>query len=328
MFDALVLRTPGDTVAAVPSLLGFHPHDSLVALWTGPTGSLVCTVRLDLDTPPAEVARRLLDLASRVEQGQFLLIAYPVRLTAWIDSSTECDVLGVAEAIRAAGVPVRDLLVVADGRYWSMLCTDPGCCPPGGRPVPDATTELEAQRVRAGHLAVARSREQVAARYQLRPDQQPAPDLIEAATSSVPATLAEAVKRAWALLHSATAAHATARAEAMVLLQDVHVRDYVIARLALDPGDQVGLDELITLALSAPDALRPRLAGAAAAVAYAVAESPVAVWSLLEHASHDSLAQLVATGIDICTPPHVLVEVFTDALTDLEERIRTEPDVA
>jgi len=45
----VVLRSPGEVVAAIPALLGFHPNDSLVALWTSAgTGTLVCTVRLDL----------------------------------------------------------------------------------------------------------------------------------------------------------------------------------------------------------------------------------------------------------------------------------------
>ena len=35
-------------------------------------------------------------------------------------------------ALQAAGITVRDLLRVEDGRYWSYVCQDPGCCPPEG----------------------------------------------------------------------------------------------------------------------------------------------------------------------------------------------------
>jgi hypothetical protein len=37
-----------------------------------------------------------------------------------------------------------DVLVVCEGRHWSAVCTNPDCCPIGGRPIPLETTELEA----------------------------------------------------------------------------------------------------------------------------------------------------------------------------------------
>jgi len=52
MSDRVTLTSPGDVVAAIPALLGFHPRESLVVLWTTvPTGTLICTLRVDLDTP-------------------------------------------------------------------------------------------------------------------------------------------------------------------------------------------------------------------------------------------------------------------------------------
>ena len=38
--------------------------------------------------PRAEVTRRLLDLASKIDSGRFILAAYPDSLAAWIDSAT------------------------------------------------------------------------------------------------------------------------------------------------------------------------------------------------------------------------------------------------
>ena len=97
-----------------------------------------------------------------------------------------------------------------------------------------------------------------------------------------------------------------------------------MAHLAVDPPDRAAIETLVQIALSAPDDLRPRLAGAAAAVTYAVGDNPVAVWALLDHAGDDSLAQLVAASIDTCTPPDVLREVFADALQVIEQRIHDE----
>jgi hypothetical protein len=170
----VVLRSPGEVVAAIPALLGFHPNDSLVARWTyAGAGTLVCTVRLDLDTPSTEVTRRLLDLASKIDSGRFIVAAYPDSLAAWIDSATEDRVLGIVEGIRATGFEVADLLLVVEGLYWSMPCTDPDCCPLGGSPAPSNTTLIEAELVGDGRLAVADSRDAVLSRYALRPTPRP-----------------------------------------------------------------------------------------------------------------------------------------------------------
>ena len=104
-------------------------------------------------------------------------------------------------------------------------------------------------------------------------------------------------------------------------LQDVNVRDWILAHLATDPIDHALVDALVRAALAAPDDLRPRVAGAAAAVFYAVGDNPVAVWALLDHSGEDSLGQLVAAGIDVCTPPTVLQEVFAEARTMIQDRI-------
>lgn len=321
----VVLRSPGEVVAAIPALFGFHPNDSLVALWTyAGAGTLVCTVRLDLDTASTEVTRRLLDLASKIDSGRFVLAAYPNSLAAWIDSATEDRVLGIVEDIREAGVDVADLLLVVEGRYWSMLCTDPDCCPLSGSPVPSSTTVIEAELVGDGRLAVADSRDAVLSRYELRPDLCPADDDLAAAQARQPSTLAAACRRALSVLQGSPVPTDEERADITLLLQEVNVRDFAIAHLAVEPPDRGAIEVLSQIALSAPDDLRPRLAGAAAAVTYAVGDNPVAVWALLDHAGDDSLAQLVAASIDTCMPPTVLRGVFTEALREIEERIRTE----
>jgi hypothetical protein len=321
----VILRSPGDVVAAIPALLGFHPNDSLVALWTqAGEGTLVCTVRLDLDTPSPEVTRRLLDLTSTIDSGRFILAAYPETLAAWIDSATEDRVLGIVEDVRGAGVDVADLLLVVEGRYWSMLCTDPDCCPLGGSPVPSSTTLIEAELVADGRLAVADSRDAVLSRYALRPDLAPSDDDLAAAQVRQPSTLAASCERALTVLRGCPVPTVAERADVTLLLQEVNVRDFTIAHLAGDPPDRGAIEVLAQIALSAPEDLRPRLAGAAAAVTYAVGDNPVAVSALLDHAGDDSLAQLVAAGIDTCMPPIVLREVFAKALVEIEQRIHDE----
>jgi hypothetical protein len=112
----------------------------------------------------------------------------------------------------------------------------------------------------------------------------------------------------------------------MWLLQDVTVRDWVIAHLALDEPDRPGIEALVQLALTAPDDLRPRLAGAVAAVLYATAESSVAVWAMVDHADGDSLASLVAAALENCCPPTVIQDAFWEARQLLEDRFSEESD--
>lgn len=137
MSDLMILRGPSEVVAAVPALLGFHPCRSLVLLWlAGDSRSLTCTVRLDLDTPSVEIVRRLHALAAQSGPGCVALVAYPGSLTAWIDSADEDRLLALAEDLDPGVFHLLDFLVVCEGRYWSAVCTDPDCCPIGGRPVP------------------------------------------------------------------------------------------------------------------------------------------------------------------------------------------------
>jgi hypothetical protein len=49
------LRSPEDLLGAVPFLLGFHPSDSIVAVFIAPEGEVRCVGRANVDEPVAEV---------------------------------------------------------------------------------------------------------------------------------------------------------------------------------------------------------------------------------------------------------------------------------
>jgi hypothetical protein len=74
----------------------------------------------------------------------------------------------VLDDVHDAGLDLKDALLVTEGRWWSLMCTDPDCCPIAGIVIPDETTVLEALRVRQGLAAVAVSRDDVRDRYALR----------------------------------------------------------------------------------------------------------------------------------------------------------------
>jgi len=169
MSERLTLSSPSQVAAAVPALLGFHPHDSLVVLWLEPPRlALACLLRLDLTTREAEMSRQLLDTASRLDTPSAIALVYAESLATWIDSPEETAVDAAMHSLQEAGVELKDLLLVTHGRWWSLMCTDPGCCRPEGTPIPAETSVLEAQRVHHGLPAVAESREDVAAGYALR----------------------------------------------------------------------------------------------------------------------------------------------------------------
>jgi hypothetical protein len=324
MSDPVILRGPSDLVASVPALLGFHPEASLVVLWLDASSCVSCTVRLDLDTPQVEVERRLHAVAGHLGAGAVVLVAYPRSLAGWIDSADEDRLLALAEALPGAGIAVLDVLIVCEGRYWSAQCVDPSCCPIGGRPLPGPATVLQAELVHHGVPAAAAGRGEVLARYRARPDLAPDEEQLATARDGLPEDLGERCDRVLELLTGSveTPAGSGAAAELMWLLQEVHVRDWALAHLCLDGPDPAGVEVLVQLARTAPERLRARLAGAAAAALYAGAQSSVAIWAMLDHAGQDSLARLVAASLDSCLPPAALREAISDALPVLEDRRR------
>jgi hypothetical protein len=152
------LRSLGDLLAVVPYLLGFHPTDSLVLLALRDR-RIVFQVRADLPIPAKvpEVVTHLTGLVARHAASSAVLLGYGTgtRVTPVM--------LALRPALESAGVPVLDALRVADGRYWSYLCTEPTCCPPDGRAYDTASTPVAAEAVVAGYVALP-SREELARR--------------------------------------------------------------------------------------------------------------------------------------------------------------------
>lgn len=110
-------RGPADLLALVPSLLGFHPEDSVVVLTVGDAAQPF-HARVDLPTDPVAVddlAGHLAEVARRNATTRLALLVY-------------CDDAGLAEALSVA-LECRldgtgtDLVcaVRADGRRWWVL---------------------------------------------------------------------------------------------------------------------------------------------------------------------------------------------------------------
>ncbi|GAA4908621.1 DUF4192 domain-containing protein [Streptomonospora salina] len=130
--DRITLGGPADIVAAVPYILGYHPSDSLVVLGLRDDPPRLNTAfcresaPADTDADHTAAAESIAETLRGDECAAALVVGY----------GPESDVAPQVRAVRGAadreGVPVREALRVADGRYWSYVCESAECCPPEG----------------------------------------------------------------------------------------------------------------------------------------------------------------------------------------------------
>ncbi|GAA3721361.1 hypothetical protein GCM10022399_42150 [Terrabacter ginsenosidimutans] len=131
------LRSPAELLAVLPHLLGFQPQHCIVVVAIR-DNKIGLTQRMDL--PDHErvkaVADALLGHVLRDSANAALLVGYE-------ESAGESLPLieTVSARLKSSDVSVRDRLVVHDGRWRSLDCNRPSCCPPDGNPVP-APTEV------------------------------------------------------------------------------------------------------------------------------------------------------------------------------------------
>jgi hypothetical protein len=174
----LQAATPDAVLAVVPHLLGFYPSKSLVVLGLGEQDRVMVTFRYDLPAPPdlqlaEDIAEHACYVLDRERIRSALLVGYgPEDLVAPAVGATAVRLVG-------SGVELHEVLRADSGRYWSMLCDDPACCPPGGRSYDPGSHPAAAAMTEAG-LAAQPDREALA-----RTLQRPAgsADVIARATS-------------------------------------------------------------------------------------------------------------------------------------------------
>lgn len=146
--------SPAEVLAAVPYLIGFHPTDSLVVIGARPPRDRVhVSFRYDLLDPPEDgYAQEIAEHATAVLVNQHVTVAIIVGY------GPGALVTPIAEEFRnrldEAGVTVREMLRVEDGRYWSYMCHDPGCCPADGVPFDVSASSVAAQMTLAGNVTL------------------------------------------------------------------------------------------------------------------------------------------------------------------------------
>jgi hypothetical protein len=119
-------------LAVIPPLLGFTPTNSLVVVGVGRTaGRIQVAFRYDLPDPPdIGAAAAIAEHATAVLARQRVAIAVAVGYGPGRLVTPVADV--IRWAVPGAGVELRDVLRVYEGRYWSYVCGEPSCCPAEG----------------------------------------------------------------------------------------------------------------------------------------------------------------------------------------------------
>jgi hypothetical protein len=268
-FSRVRLSDPGEIAAAVPQLLGFRPTESVVLIGLGGrSGNRVgLTVRVDI--PPPEHAGEIAGVlvrSIRTDRARAVVVA--------LVSEAPDEAAGPLPAFRpggglphrpllreltlaltAAGLAVRDALLVRSGRWWSYDCSEPCCAPGRGTALPGGVTALEAAAV-AGGVVVENSRTDLERRLE---DPLGRPATREACLRWAGERWAQAAERGWtAVADDAWDAveEAVAACRPGAGTATTRLTDDLVARVVWGLRDTAVRDRVLELALTAePSAL-------------------------------------------------------------------------
>jgi hypothetical protein len=326
--SSIVLRSPGAFAAALPSLVGFQPEDSLVAVFLA-DGQVVVTMRLDLPEDLSQVGEYVASTGTRVKAEEVIAVLCCAKPDTTLPHQGGVDAL--IGACEDSGLFVRDVLLIDQGRYWSYMCANVECCPPEGR-VLTGDDRLAAERVGLGLPTAEESRDELVARFAPRPDLTPRDACREAGEQIVEIPVAQRAELVWDAVrmlarHGASESDLDGilRTRITVAVADVRVRDYALARMAETEDPQPLLGALVRTALTAPEDMREPIAAMAAAALAALGESTVAVGCLLDLAGNQSLGQLVGACVQAAVPPSELRRLLVEALPTILGQLAAAP---
>ncbi|SDD02791.1 protein of unknown function [Sanguibacter gelidistatuariae] len=163
MTPTLRVREPQELLALIPFQLGFQPRESVVAVsLREPRHRVGLVMRVDLadlaqPDDGRQLARSMVSHVAADGGHDVVLVVYtdaPVPLARDGDSLAWRAVghfLGAAETFLGS----IDAWVVSETGYSVLGCSDPRCCPPGGRPLTDLlSTIVGAEMVLAGAVVM------------------------------------------------------------------------------------------------------------------------------------------------------------------------------
>lgn len=285
---AVHMRTPGELIASLPSLLGFVPLESIVVVGVGGSGRVAPVIRVDradclIPELAQSVATAVVGHLARAGAANAILVSFgrsggPLR----------CSALDALRPMIDEFIEIADAWVVVDGRFRAPECPDRGCCPDAGRavPAPPARIPAYASRSHLEHVRGARTAQATAdRRKRARAAFQRARRARDNARRAGLAQWRRVKLDAWrSALEDALEGVLPTDAEAGKIaagLCDIVVRDAAV--ISMVPGRQdvanalcedaaaQGVREALSVMIAAKDAVQPR------------AEQVVALVSLAEH---------------------------------------------
>ena len=152
----LKVGQPDELLAIIPYVVGFHPDESIVAVFIK-SGRIWLTARMDLPPESAadELAEQIDYLAKRHGTEALAIVAYSAATLPTHRLLTRLmDRLGKHHKL-------TDVLYVGHGRWWSLTCAE-DCCPLSGTPFDPGSHPVSAAAVFAG-LGARASRQELAA---------------------------------------------------------------------------------------------------------------------------------------------------------------------
>lgn len=313
------ITSPGELVASIPAIFGFQPAQSLVGLLLTARSALACSARIDLAEGLPGAAEVLAHACRSADADRAVLLVYTDAVTGPMPYAD--DVTELVDELGQQGIHVVQVLLVDEPRFWLYgQCGFTKYWLSQGSVIPTESTELERCRASAGVAPVCGSREALEDRYRRLPELAPTRPVFErervVLDLPVSQRCIQAVDDLRELLQRGSGAPGVGdgvddvRARLMLLLQDVVVRDHLLAGIAEADDVIAAADALSWLALTSPPELRPALAAGAATLQYLRGDNPVATTALLDLAQDQKLARLLRTWIGLAIPPHDLREVL------------------
>lgn len=127
----LRLREPGEVVAVVPYLVGHRPDGEIVCLaLTGGADGEQVSFLARTGLPAADRGKAAAELAALLASER----ADAAVVVVYAEAGPELWA-ALRDELAERRIPLRDGIEVHGGRWRSVLCDNPDCCPPGGRPV-------------------------------------------------------------------------------------------------------------------------------------------------------------------------------------------------
>lgn len=332
----LVIAGPDSVAASVPFIIGFTPRDSLVVMWMR-DGQVRLTMRLDL--PPAHAAPdEWVDavMSHRSSSDEVIICVFaspdiPIRadrgeLHAWALVTSLLDRLSGTEC------KVRDALLVSGEHWWSYLCDVPECCPPAGRPIDPAIAQEVAARFALAGVAPLADRQEVVAVCSADPDLRAitGPQVHEAGRAFVDrlaraqdprlaleAWRDEAISAICSALTSGAVGDPAGRAEILLALSDVRVRDTVLWELAHSTrhDGHRAFERSAALLRAAPDGVVAPIGSVTAVLGWLIGDGVRAMAAVDRVTAEDpehALAELLTRSVQAGLSPASWLEMMHD----------------